>query len=181
MPARSSPNWNRCWIILKKLTQILRKRKSTASVTEMSKGSGTKKKKSSSPRQDSEPGKNMPKLPRMPQGPAQAQSQTQQQESEDGTAKPTGVGSGFEALLLAMEGRLTAKLERASESSRQAAQQAKMNSESLEQLESRVDANEQCLMEALLKSEERIMIKVQEQLQDKVKQMVDAQLIAAQS
>ena len=79
--------------------------------------------------------------------------------------------------------RLTAKLERASEASREAANQAKLNSESLELLESRVDANENCLMEALSLSEARIMAKVQAQVQDlvqeKVKDLVDAQLHAA--
>ena len=43
---------------------------------------------------------------------------------------------------MAMEERLSAKIEKASEASREAAQQAKLNSESLEQIESRVDANE---------------------------------------
>ena len=38
-----------------------------------------------------------------------------------------------------MEGRLAAKLERASEASQEAAHQAKLNSEGLEQLESRVN------------------------------------------
>ena len=142
----------------------------------MTKGSSTKKKKSSPPKQD-DPGKSMPRLPRTPQqGQAQAQSQAPPQ--EESKQEPT-VPPAFEALLLAMEGRLTAKLEKASEASRQAAQQAKLNSESLEQLESRVDENEQCLMEALRKSEERIMAKVNEQVEGKVKEMVDAQLAAA--
>ena len=154
-----------------------RKRKSVAS--EMTKGSGTKKKKNSSPKQDKESSKGMPKLPRTPQGAAQQQAHAQQQEGEETVAGQAGPGPGFEAMLLAMEGRITAKIERASEASRQAAQQAKMNSESLEQLESRVDANEQCMMEALLKSEERILLKVKEQMQDQVRVMVNTQLAEA--
>ena len=82
-----------------------------------------------------------------------------------------------------MEGRLLAKLERASEASREAASQAKLKSESLEQLESRVDANENILMEALRESEIRILAKVQSQVEEivqgKVKERVDKQLNAA--
>ena len=107
--------------------------------------------------------KKMPKVPRSPQ-------QTQQ-------------GQSFEALLLAMEGRLTAKLEKASEASQEAAQQAKLNCEGLEQLESRVDANEACLMTALQETEVRIMNRVeahmQEIVQGKIRDMVAEQLTAA--
>ena len=82
-----------------------------------------------------------------------------------------------------MEGRLSAKLEKASEASREAAHQAKLNSEGLELLEQRVDANENCLMEALKMSEARIMAKVQSQIQDLVKdrvsEMVSKQLHTA--
>ena len=80
-----------------------RKRKSTsASVTDMSKGSSTKKKKTS-PGKENDPGKNMLKIPRTPQ-----QGQSQEGQGHDpGPKEPT---AGFEALLLAMEGRLTARL-----------------------------------------------------------------------
>ena len=147
-----------------KLRRSSRKRKSTAGDRSMTRESSSKKKKSS-PKTDK-----MPKVPRSPQGataqPQAGQSQTQQQ--------------SFEALLLAMEGRLTSKLERASEAARDAANQAKLNSESLDQLESRVDANEAVLMEALRESEARIMAKVQVQVekivQGKVKEMVNKQL-----
>ena len=103
--------------------------------------------------------KKMPKVPRSPQ-----QSQA---------------GQSFEALLLAMEGRLSAKIERASEASQEAANQAKLNCEGLEQLESRVDANEACLMTALQETEVRIMNKVQEMIRGQVKDMVAEQLEAA--
>ena len=82
-----------------------------------------------------------------------------------------------------MEGRLAAKLEKASEASREAAHQAKLNSEGLEQLESRVDANEGCLMTALQETKKRILSKVQAQMQEivqgQVKEMVSEQLSAA--
>ena len=143
------------------LRRSARKRKSTAGEDGPLKNSCSKKKKAS-------PG-NMPKTARSPpktQGNAQAQA-----------------GQSFEALLLAMEGRLTAKLERVSEVSKEAALHAKMNSESLEQLESRVDANENCLMDALRESEARIMAKVESQIEEvvkiKVTDLVNAQLHAA--
>ena len=91
------------------------------------------------------------------------------------------------ALLMAMEERLSSKLEKVCAASREAASQARMASEGLEQLESRVDANEECLMEALRESENRIMANVKAQVQDavqapvieQVKEQVDAQLHAA--
>ena len=104
-------------------------------------------------------------------------------QDDSGKGEPGQPAAGFEALLLAMEGRLSAKLEKASEASRKAAEQAKLNSESLEQLESRVDANEEYLMNALKESEARIMAKVTSQMEDivqgQVKDMVAAQLTAA--
>ena len=141
------------------LRRSTRKRKSTAGDS-ANNGTSSKKKKAS-------PGK-MPKTARSPPKPQ---------------ADRTSPSKSFEALLLAMEGRLTAKMEKASEAAKDAALQAKLNSESLEQLESRVDANEQCLMKALEDTEARIMAKVQDQLQDmvqgKVQDMVSAQLQAA--
>ena len=143
------------------------KRKSTAGGDEdMTKGSNSKKKKSSPPK--------MPKVPRSPAAGAAPQPAQSQQPP---------LGQSFEALLLAMEGRLSAKLEKASEASKEAALQAKLNSEGLEQLESRVDANESCLMTALKETELRIMSKVQDHVQEivqgKVHKMVSEQLAAA--
>ena len=98
------------------LRRSARKRKSTTE-EELSKNS---KKKKSSPK--------MPKVPRSPASGGQPAQQSQQQQS-------------FEALLLAMENRITAKIEKVGEASREAAQQAKLNCEGLELLEARVDAN----------------------------------------
>ena len=140
------------------------KRKSTASVSDMTKGSSSKKKKNSPTRQEQvNKSPAMPKVPRSPVTGGQAAGAA-------AAPKPAQQGQSFEALLLAMEERLTAKLERASEASREAANQAKLNSESLELLESRVDPNENCLMEALSQSEARIMAKVQAQVQDLVQE-----------
>ena len=142
------------------LRRSARKRKSTAGDDSFKSTSSKKKKKVS-------PGK-MPKTARSPNKPQ---------------ADQASGGQSFEALLLAMEGRLSAKFDKASEAAKDAALQAKLNSESLEQLESRVDANENCLMDALRESEARIMASVQDKLQElvevKVKDMVNAQLHAA--
>ena len=138
------------------LRRSARKRKSTAGDEVMSRESSSKKKKSSP--------SNMPKVTRSP-------------------PRNEAQGQSFEALLLAMESRLTSKIEKASEASREAAQQSKLNSEGLELLEQRVDANESCLMEALKRSEARIMAQVESHIQDmvqgQVKGMVNAQLHAA--
>ena len=147
------------------LRRSARKRKSTAADDSMVKESSSKKKKSS------------PKMPKVARSPPKGQGQVPPPQEQANNQK------SFEDLLLAMEGRIMAKLEKASADSREAAHQAKLNSEGIEQLESRVDANEACLMEALAKSESRIMAKVQEQVQDtldrQVKDMVNHQLAAA--
>ena len=144
-----------------KLRRSARKRKSTAGDGSMVNGSASKKKKKVTPEK-------MPKVARSPPKTAPA---------------PDQQGQSFEALLLAMENRLAAKIERASEASKEAAQQAKLNCEGLEQLESRVDANEECLMAALRETEARITARVDKQIEDamasKVKEMVDSQLLAA--
>ena len=147
-----------------RLRRSSRKRKSTAGGDEsMVNGSASKKKKKVTPEKEK-----MPKVTRSP---------------PKGQAAPDTQGQSFEALLLAMEGRLSAKIERASEASKEAAQQAKLNCEGLEQLESRVDANEECLMAALRETEDRIMARVDKQIQDavssKVRDMVSEQLEAA--
>lgn len=156
-----------------RLRRSVRKRKSTSGVEHsMLKGSTSKKKKTS-------PTSKMPKVTRSP--PKGASQKPQEQPQAQG---PQGNQNGsFEALLVAMEERLSAKIERASEASREAAQQAKLNSESLEQIESRVDANEAYVMEALRETETRIMTKVQERVQEvvtgQVKELVSEQLAAA--
>ena len=144
-----------------RLRRSSRKRKSVAADPDMSKGTSSKKKRNLTGNKQASPGE-MPKTARTP--PKEGQDKTRPQDNSN----------NFEALLLAMEGRLAAKLEKVSETSKEAALQAKLNSESLEQLESRVDANETCLMEALRKSEARIMA----EMQSKVNEMVNAQLTA---
>ena len=145
------------------LRRSARKRKSTAGEEGPSKNSSKKKKSSPD---------HMPKTARSPpkaQGNAQAKTPQDTQ--------------SFEALLIAMENRLSAKLEKASQAALRAADRAELNCEGIVQLESRVDANEECLMAALKESETRIMAKVQAQMNDMVNTqvagMVSAQLTAA--
>ena len=138
------------------LRRSSRKIKSVNVPGNMSKNSATKKKKSSQ-----DPGKRMPRIPRTPQG-ATAGADTQP-------------ASDLEALLLAMERRLTDRIEKASEAAKEAASLAKTTNEALEDLELRVEASEVCIRGELKDTEERVMRAVE----DKVKDMVDNQLRAA--
>ena len=138
------------------LRRSSRKRKSVSVPTNMSKNSASKKKKSSP-----DPGKSMPRIPRTPQGGA--------------AAEPVQEQSELEKLLLAMEGRLTAKIEKASEAAKEAVQIAKQTSGALEDLELKIEATEVGLREDMRESEERLFRRVEE----KVKDMVDEQLRVA--
>lgn len=113
----------------------------------MPRGSSSKKKKVASPRDKQ---KDMPGVARSPEQP-----QRQQQARKEGPAQGEQGGQGFEALLLAMEARLSAKIEN--------------------QLELKVNANDARMQEALARSEVKITTEVGKQ----VKNMVDDQLKAA--
>ena len=93
-------------------------------------------------------------MPKTARSPPKAQGNAQAKTPQD---NPT---QSFEALLIAMENRLSAKLEKASQAAQRAADRAELNCEGIVQLESRVDANEECLMAALKESETRILAKV---------------------
>ena len=140
------------------LRRSSRKRKSISVVNGMSKNSASKKKKNSP-----DPGRSMPKIPRTPQGSRQ----------EEG-AEP-GQPSELETLLAAMEGRLAAKIEKASEAAKEAVAVAKMTNDGLGNLELRVEEVQAEVGDRIKESEERIMKAVEE----KVKGMVDDQLRAA--
>ena len=84
-------------------------------------GSGSKKKKGTSP----DPGRSMPRITRTPQGGQDAPEQDS--------------GRAFEAMLLAMEERLGAKMEKAASAAQEAVKIAKATSDNLEQLEKRVE------------------------------------------
>ena len=124
-----------------------RKRKSTTTFAgeDMSKSSSSKKKKGSSP----EVG-NMPKLPRTPQGQG---AQTTGGEAEQEAAGPRA----FEAMLLAMEARLGAKMERAAAAAEEAVRVSELTAGNLEKLEAKVDGNELNLRRTLEEVEERMV------------------------
>ena len=126
----------------------------------MSMNSASKKKKNSP-----DPGRSMPRIPRTPQGGAGRQ---------EGGTEP-GQPSELETLLVAMEGRLAAKIEKASEAARETMAVAKLTNDGLGSLELRVEEVQAEVGDRIKESQERIMQAVEE----KVKGMVDDQLRAA--
>ena len=141
-----------------------RKRKSVSVPGNMSKTSTTKKKKNS----PDNPGKSMPRIPRTPQGAAGTSEERTGGENAESA-------NGLEGLLLAMENRLAARIDKASEAAREAVDIAKKTNAALEDLELKVEASEVLIREELKETEERVMKRVE----DKVKDMVDNQLRAA--
>ena len=115
-----------------------RKRKSTAaySDSEMSRNSGSKKKKGSSP----EVNKTMPKIPRTPQ--AQEQPAQQSTPQPQGQAQAQPQVSAIEALLTGMEGRLSSKIDSTNEKVDRALSLVADTNAALENLENRVADNE---------------------------------------
>ena len=161
-----------------------RKRKSVTTVQEMSKNSGSKKKKTVSP----DPTKAMPKIPRTPQQ-GQAQEPQHQasgqraelppgQASEQPTGRPpaaaaatTSKTSDFESLLLAMEARICTKIDATNRAVNEAVTMAKVTKDSLDALEDKVDSNDRDIREiriALEDSERRIMDSVKDNIQELV-------------
>lgn len=150
-----------------------RKRKSTSALLEMSKSSGKKKKNISlgaviKPDQ----AKSMPRIPHTPQAGAVG-GDPQVERDKDGQQK--GPAEGFEALLLAMEKRLTAKMEKTTEEVREAVTLSRLNNQGLGELEARMETNEEKMRTALADTEARITEKVEEQFM----QMVNDQLRSA--
>ena len=157
-----------------------RKRKSTASFcdSDMSKNSGSKKKKNSPgrPQDSSDPGKSMPRIPRTPQ---QEQQQAQDQAPQ---AQPPTPGDQrinpidtFERYLSGMEDRLVKKMDATNKAVNEAVGLAKATKESLDALEEKVDSNEVSFKTALQDVEARMLARMEETL----KVMVDDQLRAA--
>lgn len=131
-----------------------RKRKSVVcGETDMSKGSGSKKKKRASPDQ----AKSMPRIPRTPQGTDQGGQPTQPAPGQE-TANVTGSSSGLEALLLGMEGRLGSKIDSTNKKVDQALSLATDTNTALETLERHVISLEEALEDGLQKTESNILI-----------------------
>ena len=137
------------------LRRSARKRKSTTS--DMLKGSGSKKKKGGSPAQkEADPGKSMPRIPRTPQG-GQPPRQTEE--------RPEAV-STFEALLLAMEGRLSSKIDKSNEVARQVLEVASQTKMTLDDMEARVKTNEDNIKQVIERTEDRVMHRVKDQIKE---------------
>lgn len=138
-----------------------RKRKSTASTSDMTRNSATKKKKSSP-----EQAPSMPKVPRTPVG--QADQQQQQQKDE-------GKQADFEKLLLAMEARLSSKMDVTNKAVAEAVSMAKRTNESLSELEGKVDGHEEAITtmrRTLEQTEKRLTESFQANMDGLVKSMV---------
>ena len=140
--------------------------------------SNHKRKSTSAPQNQGMPGgsspaeksKEMPGVSRSPEQPQRQQPTSQQQACGDGNGQTQGEqsGQGYEALLLAMEARLSAKIE-------MTVKLAEITNEGLDKLELKVNANDASMREALAQSETRIM----DEVGRKVKSMVEDQLRAA--
>ena len=105
-----------------------RKWKFVSAIEDMSKSSGTKKKKASSP----DTSKSMPKLPRTPMG---------GQEAEQDNAG----GKAFEAMLMMMEARLGENMEKVAEAAQEAVRLSLLTKDNLEKLDTKVNKNESSL------------------------------------
>ena len=150
-----------------------RKRKSVSVAQGMSRGSSSKKKKSSPskvPSPKSTPkgpvtgdnsGSSMPKVTRTPP------------KAEEGVAP--GGPEGFVALLKAMEERLSNKLDANKKAVNEAVKLSKLNSDALDALEEKVDATDEILKETLARveaQEDRVLARVEEQVRGMVKEQL---------
>ena len=155
-----------------------RKRKSVSVVQDMSKGSSSKKKKGS-PNKNSPASKQdssaMPKTTRTPPKAA-----------DEGSAGPSGMAA-MSAMLVAMEERLSNKLDANKKAVNEAVKLSQLNSDALDALEEKVDATDEILMETLARveaQEERVLARVEEQVREMVREQLkaagfDTQLTAA--
>ena len=150
-----------------------RKRKSVSAAQDMSKGSSSKKKKCS-------PGKTMPKVTRTPvrgsdppeQADPEEASAAEKPPSEKSLEKPP---SDFAALLMAMETRLSSKLDANKKAVNEAIKMSKLNSDALDALEEKVEATDEMLKETLGRveaQEERVLAKVEEQVKNMVREQL---------
>ena len=129
------------------------------------------------------PAKSMPKVHRSPMSGQMAQTKSKGKNTTQPPLPTATQSQSFEALLLAMEGRLAAKMEKSNEATKEAISLARLNNEGLENLETRVDANENCMMQALGKSKARIIASVRQQVEgivkEQVQEILNSQLHAA--
>ena len=99
-----------------------------------------------------DPGKSMPRIPRTPQAQAQAQAKESEQEKVTVTPQPAAQDArkpeeamSIEALLIAMEGRLTGRMDKTNETVKEAVAMTRATNVHLNELEKKVDNNEAAL------------------------------------
>ena len=139
------------------LRQSNRKRKSVTAFEDMTKNSGSKKKKNS----PDPASKNMPKLPRTPQAGQDQEAQAEKQSAQASQPSKEGRTALIEALLLGMEGRLGSKID---STNRKVDRALTM----VEDLELRVAEGETALERKLEEVEGRIQTSVAGQVKDMV-------------
>ena len=135
----------------------------------MSKGSSSKKKKSSPKTTTTKsaetagenPGRPMPKIPRTPQG--------QAPEAEKQADPDVNKAGSMESILAGMESRLVKKMDETKRSVQEVLTMAQMNSQAIEALEERVDDNREDVAKALRDMEEKLTRKMQDQVQELVR------------
>ena len=113
-------------------------------------------------------------MSRVPRTPPKGAEDPPEQASKPEQKKPPD----FAALLLAMEARLSSKLDANKKAVNEAIKQSQLNSDALDALEEKVDANDDVLRNTLARveaQEERVLARVEQQ----VKVMVQEQLRAA--
>ena len=144
------------------LRRSTRKRKSTSAVVGMTKGSSSKKKKSSPKTKTPQAtAATMPKVPRSPssqQPPPQPQAEGRQSAQKQQPQQPQE--PSIQQLLLAMEARLTGKIEKTSEAVKEAISLAKKANDAIEILKVKVNDNEAFLREAIEGVENRLLDKI---------------------
>ena len=154
-----------------------RKRKSVtaAGTTAMTKGSSSKKKKPCTPN-------NKKSIPKVVRSPPSGGSKTDKQTEEKDKDKEQDM-SQFEKLLRAMEDRLTSRMEANNKGVEEAVKLAQSTNEALNNLEEKVDSNDERLREMVVESEERVMLSIEANeakvlgvVKGKLKGMVDDQL-----
>lgn len=121
-----------------------RKRKSVSTVPEMSKGAGSKKKKAGpSPPKADDPGKSMPRIPRTPQQATAAAAVVPPPGAQEGDTNQevrAAPAHDFAAMLLAMEQRITTKMDQTSKAVNEAVLLSKVTNDVLGSLEEKVEA-----------------------------------------
>ena len=82
--------------------------------------------------------------------------------------------SDFEKLLLAMETRLTQKIEATNKTAREAVLQSRLTNDALELLEEKVDTNDAALRDVIAENQEKVMGVVKENIKDMVNEQLKA-------